>query len=84
MPNYIENPIPKKLALCVLINIIILSGCAFLIDWWSLEISTATGIPISILGLIIGGLFLNVHFLEYNYKVSFFYFSLIIYIYLGS
>ena len=68
-PNYLENPVPKKLVLCSLLNIILLCGCLFLIDWWLYEIARGTGIPTSILGLLVGGIFLNFHFIEYNLKV---------------
>ena len=69
LPNYLENPIPKKLVLCIFLNIILLSGCMFLIDWWLVEISRGTGIPLSIIGLVLAGTMLNMHFLEYNMKV---------------
>jgi hypothetical protein len=69
LPNYLENPIPKKLVLCILLNIVLLCGCMFLIDWWLYEISLATTIPIEIIGLILAGILLSWHFLEYNLKV---------------
>lgn len=70
LPNYLENPIPKKLVLCFFLNLLLLCGCMFLIDWWLLEISIGANIPLEVLGIIFGGMFLSIHFLEYNYKVS--------------
>lgn len=69
LPNYLENPIPKKLVLCFFLNILLLCGCLFLVDWWVLEISKGTGIPLSILGILFTGICLSIHFIEYNIKV---------------
>ena len=73
IPNYLENPIPKKLVLCFLLNIILLVGCMFIIDWWLWEIHRGSGIPIDVLGIIFAGIFLSIHFLEYNLKVYYYY-----------
>lgn len=70
LPNYLDNPMPKKLVLCFLLNLILLSGCMFLIDWWLWMISDGTSIPLEVLGLVFTGIFMSLHFLEYNFKVD--------------
>lgn len=60
LPNYIENTVPKKLVLCFFLNICLLCGCFFLLDWWAWEFSIATGIPIQIIGILVFGSFLSI------------------------
>jgi hypothetical protein len=73
LPNYLDNPIPKKLVLCLVMNIVLLGCCVFLLDWWLYEISMGTGIPMAILGLLIGGPLLNLNFFYYNLRVLYIY-----------
>ena len=55
LPSYMDNAVPKKLVLCFCLNLILLCGCYFLIDWWAYELAVATGIPLQLIGLIFLG-----------------------------
>lgn len=41
-----DNAVPKKLVLCFFLNLVLLCGCYYLIDWWAFELALATGIPL--------------------------------------
>ncbi|CAD8175739.1 unnamed protein product [Paramecium octaurelia] len=70
LPSYNENVVPKKLVLCFFLNLGLLCGCYYLIDWWGFELALATGIPLQLVGMIFLGFFTQLQFANYNLEVA--------------
>jgi prepilin signal peptidase PulO-like enzyme (type II secretory pathway) len=57
------------LCLCLFLGLAMTTGALFLIDWWLLEISIGSTIPIEILGMIFAGIMLGLHLNTHVTKV---------------
>lgn len=66
--NIFQRPI--KLLVCLVLGLALTTAALFLIDWWLVEISVGSTIPLEILGSIFAGIMLSLHFIDHVLRVT--------------